>query len=368
VNSERNLLTQNIEKGEKTMTIGPLQLVFIKFDDESRTGAFSGELKAVRKTGIIRLVDLLYVYKDKDGLLRSKNVSDLAEASKAEYGLVLQGLMGIREAQKTQGDVDKITAAMSFSAGEFGLSSKHVQEIADKLPLGGSAILALFEHTWAVRLKEAILNAGGELIAQGLLSPEIMAVTGTTLQEAIDAAQKIEEEAQKSALAETAEADQKLAQSQAAAALTIAEAQRIIDEAEAQAAAKLAEAKTVSDAAIAASVRTAAEELELADQSLQKSKQEAAKNVMVGKGLAVMQVQAGREIARQEIEQGKETAEEIKSAAALEALKILMEAQFIKREAVRQAMDTLVAASMIEQTIADESYAALLSSPDQPPS
>jgi uncharacterized membrane protein len=126
------------------MTIGPLQLVFIKFPDESRTGAISGELKAVRKTGIIRLVDLLYVYKDKDGVLRSKNVSDLTDASKAEYGIVLQGLMGIRESNKTQGDVDKIAAAMSFSAGEFGLSSEHVQKIAEMLPLGGSAILALF--------------------------------------------------------------------------------------------------------------------------------------------------------------------------------------------------------------------------------
>jgi uncharacterized membrane protein len=346
------------------MTIGPLQLVFIKFDDESRTGAIAGELKAVRKTGVIRLVDLLYVYKDKDGSLRSKNVSDLAEASKAEYGLVLQGLMGMREAQKTQGAVDKIAAAMSFSAGEFGLSSEHVQEIANRLPLGGSAILALFEHTWAVRLKEAILNAGGELLAQGLLSPEIMALTGTTLHEAIDAAQKIEEEASKIAATETAEAGQKLAQAQADAALKIAEAQRIIDEAEAQAAAKLDQAKAVSDAAIAASVRTAAEELELADQLRKKSKQEAVKNVMVGKGLAAMQVEAGREIARQEIEEGIKTAEQIKSAAALEALRLLMEAQYIKRESVRQAIDTLVAASMIEQAVADESYAALLASSD----
>lgn len=348
------------------MTIGPLQLVFVKFADETRTAAIYDELKAVRKTGIIRLVDLLYVYKDLDGVLHSKEVSDLPEASKAEYGIVLQGLLGIREAHKTKGDVDKITAAMSFSAGEFGLSSDHIQKIAKMLPAGGSAILVLFEHTWAIRLKEALLNSGGELIAQGLLSPEVMALAGTKLQDAITAAQKIEEEAGKAAATQTAEADQKLTQAKIAAGLTIAEAQRVLDDAEAQAAAKLAEAKVISDAAIAASVRTAAEELEQADQRLAQSEQEAAKNVMLGKGIAVMQVQAGREIARQEIEQGKQTAEEIKSAAALEALRILMEAQFIKRESVRQAMATLVAASMIEQAVADESYASLLASPDQP--
>ena len=98
-----------------------------------------------------------------------------------------------------------------------------------------------------------------------VLSPEVMALTGTTLQEAIDAAQKIEENAGKVAAAETAEADQKLTQAQADAALKIAEAQRILDNAEAQAAAKLAQAKVVSDAAIAASVRAAAEDPPLGD-------------------------------------------------------------------------------------------------------
>jgi uncharacterized membrane protein len=347
------------------MTIGPLQLIFIKFSDEQRTGPISEELKAVRKTGLIRLVDLLYVYKDMAGLLRSRKMSDLAEANKAEYGLVLQGLMGIRAAHKTEGNADEIAKAMSFSPGEFGISSDQIQEIAKVLPLGGSAMVALFEHTWAIRLKEAMLNAGGEVIAQGLLSPEMLVLGGTTLQEAITAAEKIEEDAEKTAAAETTEADQKLAQAQAAAALKIAEAQRILDEADAQAAAKLEQAKAVADAAISAGVRTAAGELQQADERLAQSEREATKNVTLGKGLAVVAMQAGKNIADLEIEQGKQTAEKIKSAATLEALKILMEAQFIQREAARQAIATLVAASMIEQSVADESYAALMAPPDQ---
>jgi uncharacterized membrane protein len=345
------------------MTIGPLQLVFIKFSDEQRTRPISEELKAVRKTGLIRLVDLLYVYKDMAGLLRSRKMSDLAEANKAEYGLVLQGLMGIRAAHKTEGNADEIAKAMSFSPGEFGMSSDQIQEIAKVLPLGGSAMVALFEHTWAIRLKEAMLNAGGELIAQGLLSPEMLALGGTTLQEAIAAAQKIEDEAENAAALETAEADQKLVQAQSEAAVKLAEAQRILDDADAQAAAKLEQAKSVADATISASVRTAAGELQEADKRLEQSEQEAAKKVSMGKGLAIVAMQAGKNIADLEIEQGKETAEKIKSAATLEALKILMEAQLIKREAARQAINTLVAASMIESSVADESYAALMAPP-----
>jgi uncharacterized membrane protein len=114
----------------------------------------------------------------------------------------------MRAAHKTSGDIDKIAAAMSLSVGNFGLSSEQVQNIAKDLPNGGSAMLILFEHVWAIKLKEALLNAGGELISQGLLSPEALALGGTTLNEAIIAAQKIEADAEQATATQIAEADQ----------------------------------------------------------------------------------------------------------------------------------------------------------------
>jgi uncharacterized membrane protein len=341
------------------MTIGPLQLVLVKFADESRTLPVSQALKAARQSGAIRLVDLLYVFKDSGGVIHTKETSDLPEASKAEYGIILQGLLGIRAAQKTEGDVDKITAAMSLTPGDFGLSSEQVQKMAEQLPNGGLAMLTLFEHTWAVKLKEALLNAGGELVSQGLISPEAMALGGTTLQEAIEAAQKIAEEAEQAAAANLADADQKLAQAKIEAEAKIAEAQRVLDEAEAEAASKMDQAKLVAAAAIAASVREAAGQLKEADERLEQSKLEAEQTVALGKEQADAEVQAAEELARQKVEEGIQTAKKIKSAAALEAFKILMEAQLIKRDAARQALDMLAAASMIEQSSADESYAAL---------
>jgi hypothetical protein len=172
-----------------------------------------------------------------------KKASDLAEAQKAEYGLVLQGLLGMRAAHKTAGDVDKIAAAMSLSPGDFGLSSEQVQQMGQDLPYGGSAILILFEHVWAVRLKETLMNAGGQLIAQGLLSPEALALGGTTLEDAMAAAQKIEDEAELAAAAETAAAKQKLAEAGAEAQAKQTEAQRILAEAEAEAAARMEQAR-----------------------------------------------------------------------------------------------------------------------------
>jgi len=344
------------------MTIGPLQLLLVKFADEQRTRPISEALRAVRKSGIIRLVDMLYVYKDPEGVLHSKEISDLADASKAEYGIFLQGLLGMRAAYKTGGDVDKIAAAMSLSTGDFGLSSEQVQQIARDLPNGGSAMMVLFEHTWAVALKEALLNAGGELVAQGLLSPETLALGGTTLNEAVAAAQKIEADAEQATTAQIAEADQKLAQANAEAEAKIAEAQRVLDDAEKQAAASMEQARIVAAAAIVSSVRTAAGELEQADQRLAQSKQEAEQTVALGKEMAAAEVQSAEEIARQKVEDGIKAAEKIKSAATLEALKILLEASLIKKEAARQAIATLADASMLEQGAEEESIKYLFGS------
>jgi uncharacterized membrane protein len=387
------------------MTIGPLQLLLVKFADTKHLGRISDEIKAARKSGVIRLVDLMIIYKDMNGVLQEKKFTDLAEAQKAEYGLLLRGLLGMRAAYKTAGEVDQITAAMSLSPTDFGITSAQVPQIAEKLPNGGSAILALFEHAWAVKLKEALLNAGGELVAQGLLSPEALALGGTTLDEAVAAAQKIETDAEQAVAVQVAEADQKLAQAQEEAEAKIAEAQRVLDDAEAQSAARMEQAKLVAAAAIAASVRTAADELQQADEGKQaieaqleqsrleiealreqnrrdaaeaearleqsrleiealreQSKLDAAATVALGTKLASGQVQAGRQTAQETIEEGIQTAEEIKAAAATEALMLLLEAQLVKREATRQAVDMLVSASLIQQAAAEESYARLIAS------
>ena len=382
------------------MTIGPLQLLWVSFDDEQRTKPIVQELNAVRKSGTIRLVDMLYVYKDPAGELQKKQVSDLADAQKAEYGIILQGLLGMRAAYKTGGDVDQIAAAMSLTPGDFGITSNQVQQMARDIPNGGSAILILFEHLWAVKFKEALLNAGGRLISQGLLSPEALAMGGTTVEEAMAAAKRIQEQAEQAAAAEAAnldaqraELDQKLVDVDAEIAAKRAEAERLLAEADAQAAARMEQAKIAAAAAIAAGVRTAASEMQRADEALTQSQREAAQRledadrlaaeqlqqaereaaeqlqqaereaaerldasqrqaaaaVAMGSVIASGKIQAGEQVAQQTIEDGIQTAEAIKSAAAIEAIRILVEAQLIKREAARQALLTLTAAALIQE-------------------
>ncbi|GBE57474.1 hypothetical protein BMS3Abin01_00389 [bacterium BMS3Abin01] len=77
------------------MTIGPIHLTVIRFDGNDFKGGILPELKAVRRAGIIRLLDLMLVSKDGDGNLTSMQISDLDEDEARGYGSVIGGLIGL---------------------------------------------------------------------------------------------------------------------------------------------------------------------------------------------------------------------------------------------------------------------------------
>ena len=259
------------------MTIGPLHILVVNLPDEQLTLPISQELRAARQKGVIRLIDMLYVTKDLEGNLRSKETSDLSPAEKAEFGVILQGLFGMRAAYKSGADRDEVTEALSVTqSDDFGFSNAQVQELAEGVPAGGSAMLALFEHTWAVGLKEAILNAGGEAVVHEFLDPQALELGGTKLEDALAAAQAIELEAEQAAEEEIAKADRILQDAQTQASAKITEAQQILAQAEADADAKITQSQDVADAAIAASVREAAAKLREADALMEQSQPDVA--------------------------------------------------------------------------------------------
>lgn len=63
-----------------------------------------------------------------------------------------------------------------------------VEAAASNIPNNSSAALLLFEHSWAVGLKEAILNAGGIPLAGGLVAPALVQMLEAELEEAMQEA------------------------------------------------------------------------------------------------------------------------------------------------------------------------------------
>jgi hypothetical protein len=129
------------------MTIGPLELVVIGYEGETIPPEIGRELSAVEHRGSVRLVDLAFIEKAPAGDVRVRTPREVSGAMLAPFADGMGDLMGLLRA-------DEIALAV------------------EAIPAGETAIVALFEHTWATGLRDAIRRTGGQLLMKGLLAPE----------------------------------------------------------------------------------------------------------------------------------------------------------------------------------------------------
>jgi len=139
--------------------MGPLEYLVVGFEGNRFTGQILRELRAAHDKGIIRVVDLLLLTKDASGSFAAMELSDLSGEEAEQLGPIAGDLLQVLEP-------DDVEAAASH------------------IPNNSSAGLLLFEHTWAVGLKQAIMNAGGIPLAGGLVAPAVVQMLEAELAEA----------------------------------------------------------------------------------------------------------------------------------------------------------------------------------------
>jgi hypothetical protein len=152
-----------------TMTFGPMQLLVVGFDGTEPTGRIAAELHALREHDIVRLIDLLVVRKDADGEVTAIEASDLSGAEAAELGALTGALIGLD------------ATGEDATNGAAGMLQDEVWFVADAIPSGTSAAVAVLEHRWAIPLREAVEEAGGTSLADAWLHPDDLAGLGAHL-------------------------------------------------------------------------------------------------------------------------------------------------------------------------------------------
>jgi Family of unknown function (DUF6325) len=138
--------------------MGPLEYLVVGFEGNRFTGQILRELRAAHEKGIIRVVDLLLLTKDASGNLAAMELRELSGEEAEQLGPIAGDLLQVLEP-------DDVEAA------------------ASTIPNNSSAGLLLFEHTWAVGLKQAILDAGGIPLAGGLVAPAVVQLLEAELAE-----------------------------------------------------------------------------------------------------------------------------------------------------------------------------------------
>lgn len=120
--------------------MGPIDYVLIEWRDQQPRGEAAPLLMDLADRGIIRILDLAFLVKDAAG---SVTVLEAADVSAVEA-------------------LEELAGAASGLLGDDDL-----EEAATALEAGTSALLLIFENSWAGPLASTVRHSGGELVASG---------------------------------------------------------------------------------------------------------------------------------------------------------------------------------------------------------
>ena len=162
--------------------IGPVQVVVIGFDPEAKLeGRILEELARLDAVGTVRVLDLLFVQKDAES-------GDLValDVQGENLGAIAGALLGFDF--EPDGEPAE-QPSVQVPSGAFGLSRSELESMAAGLEPGQAAAAVIIEHVWARDLRRAIRESGGLPLAEGFLTPELVAEVAAevvAVSEAID--------------------------------------------------------------------------------------------------------------------------------------------------------------------------------------
>ncbi|CVK32135.1 DUF6325 family protein [Methanoculleus bourgensis] len=122
------------------MSLGPVEYMVIEFPGNQFKGEIIPALREVVDKGIIRIIDRVFVRKDEQGNVSVMELSDLQKDAASAFAPLAR---------------DTTTL----------LAEDDIQKVSDIIEKNSSAALFLFEHLWAKKFRDAVLNAHGEVIA-----------------------------------------------------------------------------------------------------------------------------------------------------------------------------------------------------------
>ena len=132
---------------------GPVQVLIVGFDTPTFSGEVLAELDRLRRSGIVKLLDLLLVRRGEDGAIETVDLPE--SVTTAGLGEVTLALLGTPAGAHAHGDGD----------GD-GEASSSTWSLEEAVPPGTTAAVALIEHVWAQPLRSAISRAGGRTLEE----------------------------------------------------------------------------------------------------------------------------------------------------------------------------------------------------------
>jgi hypothetical protein len=133
------------------MDVGPVDLLIVEFPGNQFKGEIAPALRELVTDGTVRVLDLLFVYKDADGEVGSVELAGLGP------------------------DLEPAFADLDGQLGGGLLDAEDVAQVGADLKPNSSAALIVWENTWAARFVTAMRNAGAHVVDQARIPAEAVA-------------------------------------------------------------------------------------------------------------------------------------------------------------------------------------------------
>ena len=121
------------------MSIGPIELLVLKFPGNHFTGEVAPALQDLVDSGTIRIVDIVFAIKDVDSSVAVVEINELPTDIRGVYEPVVSDLTDM-------------------------LTEEDVQVLTSGLEPNSSGAIMLFENTWATAFRDAVVRANGEVV------------------------------------------------------------------------------------------------------------------------------------------------------------------------------------------------------------
>jgi uncharacterized membrane protein len=161
--------------GAIIMVSGPLQLLMIGYAEDNFPGRILPDLRALGREGNIRILDILFAKKDKMGKIWALKNSEFTAEESVRFGAIAGALIGLGTMGREESKQGTGISGFSVAQNDSGLGLEDIAALVKQVSNGSSFAMALIEHQWAIKLKDLIIEAGGTLLAQGLVAPKALA-------------------------------------------------------------------------------------------------------------------------------------------------------------------------------------------------
>ena len=131
------------------MGLGPVEILVVSFPGNEFNGEIASALAELVETGLIRVIDLVFVAKGADGDVVGIELSDVDEGVASAFQPHVEEPSGL-------------------------LSDEDIEDLGADLAPGSPAAILLFEHLWATRFRDAVVGSGGELVAAIRIPQEVV--------------------------------------------------------------------------------------------------------------------------------------------------------------------------------------------------